>query len=452
MKAIRSAPVRDTPRVDVVTYLTIWLVLLAGINARQVVGVFGEIGSPALLITIPALLFWAAGWIVPQVGLDRRPHPMRPALLLYVWIMMASYVVAMSRPLTELEASGAGRALVTSLALVGIALLVADGINTLSRLETLLRRLVTAIAFVSLLGIAQFFSGQALQLDIPGLVWNSEAFLAGRSAFTRPGATTLHPIEFSVVTAAALPLAIHFALMSSDRTARRNFAVASAIIALAVPLSISRSGLLALAVGLLTLSFAWNWRRRFSAAITFVIAVPVLWMAIPGLVGTLISLFEGTDYDPSIQARIDRRPRIMSLIRQRPWLGLGNGTWSVDDYFLIDNEIYVTTLETGITGALVVAGIFATGVFVAIAVKYLPGADASTGHLGHAIGASIASIAISFATFDAFHYRILTGMLFVLLGAAGALWRLRSDLVPQKIDSKSGFTDETILPAKPGAG
>jgi O-antigen ligase len=426
------------PRVDTVAYLTVWLVLLFGINARQVVGIFGAIGSPALLMGLTALFLWVAGWILPGSGLDRRPHPLRPALLVYLWVVMASAIVAFSRPLSDLEASGAVRALLTSLVLVGIALLVADGVQSVSRLQTLLRRVTIATAAVSGLGVLQFVSGRALQFTVPGLQWNAEILgTAERSIFHRPAGTTLHPIEFSVITAAMLPLAIHFALYGTTRTIRRNMAVAAFVIVLGVPLSISRSGLVALVVALAVASLAWSWRRRLQALLLGMIAVPVLWMGVPGLIGTLIGLFSNTDADISIQARLDRTPRIMALVRERPWLGLGNGTWSVEDYFLVDNEVWVTTLEMGILGALLTFALFGAAILIGVLIKYLPGVEEGTGHLAHATAACIAAITVSFATFDAFHYPMLTGTLFLLLGAVGALWRLHDGIDSGRALSKA---------------
>lgn len=418
-------PDRRRWHLDTVGFLTIWLVLLVGINARQVVGVFGALGSPAFLLALTTPVLWAGGWILPSAKLHRDPHPMRPALLFWLWAMMCSYVVALARPLTDIESAGALRSLLSAFAWVGVALLVADGVPDLRRLDTLLRRLVLAIGFVSLVGVLQFFTGRALQFGIPGLQWNSDLLaVSARSLFNRPAGTTLHPIEFSVVPAAILPLAIHFALRSPTHEQRRRMGAVAGLIALAVPLSISRSGIVALVVGLAVAATAWTWRQRLSGLITALIVVPMMWLLIPGLIGTLIGLFQGTDTDPSIQARLNRVPRIMGHIRERPWAGLGNGTWSIEDYFLVDNEVWVTTLETGIIGLLLTAALFLLGIVLALSIRRLPGVAEDTGQLAHAVAASIAAIVVSFATFDAFHYRILVGMLFVLLGAAGALWRL----------------------------
>ena len=420
-----EATTRQGHGFDAVALLTVWIVLLVGISARQGVPGFGAIGSPATLLALTTFGLWAAGWVLPTSGLRQDPHPMRPALLLLLGYQVSSYAVATSRSLTALESTGSMRALLLAVAMAGIGLLVADGVQDLARLKVLLRRLVGGITVVATIGIVQFFTRLPLQFRLPGLQWNSEAFGIGqRSIFGRPAATTLHPIEFSVVTAALLPLAIHFALHGRTVHQRRNAAGCAALIALAVPMSISRSGILSLVVGLAVLAIGWDWRLRLKALLVGVAAVPVLWAAIPGLVGTLIGLFTDTDNDPSIQARIDRRPRIMELIRQRPVAGLGHGTWSIEDWFLIDNQLYVTTLEMGLLGMALVILVLLLGAGCALLVGKLPGIGAEDAHLGQAIAASIIALSVSITTFDAFHYRILTGSLFVLLGAAGALWRL----------------------------
>jgi O-antigen ligase len=418
--------VSSGPRFDAVTLLTIWIVLLFGISARQIVPGFGAIGSPAMLLAISFFLLWVAGWVLPESGLNRDPHPMRTAILVLLSYQLFSYAVAMSRPVTELEQTGSLRALITAFAMAGLALVVADGVQDLQRLTTLLRRVVGGATFVSALGIAQFFTRSPLLARLPGLTWSGEHVggVGARSIFGRPSGTTLHPIEFSVITASLLPLAIHFALYAPTARQRRNAATAAALIALAVPMSVSRSGLVSLVLGLIVLAFSWSWRRRLNAALITVAAVPILWAAIPGLVGTLVGLFSNTDTDPSIQARLDRRPRIMAQIRERPWLGLGNGTWSTDDYFLIDNELYVTTLEMGLLGISLTIVVIAVGILTALSIRSRRGVTSATAHLAQAVGASTAALAVSILTFDAFHYRILTASLFLLLGAAGALWRV----------------------------
>ena len=419
-------PERSKPRFDAVSLLTIFIVLLYGISARQVVPGFGAIGTPAMLLAMTTPLVWAAGWVLPDAGLERGRHPMRPVILLLLCYQVLSFAVAMSRPVTELERTGSLRALLVSFAMAGVALLAADGIKRDKRLDTLLRRLAGAVTFISVMAAVQFFFRVPLQFRIPGLTWLRDSIggLGGGRGVTRVMGTTLHPIELSVVAGALLPLVLHFALYSETPRQRRNFSVAAAFVALAMAMSVSRSGLVALVVSMAVLMLGWSWRRRFNAAMISLAAIPVVWATIPGLVGTLVGLFTGTDSDPSVQARINRAPRVMSHIRERPWLGLGNGTWSVEDYFLIDNEVFVTTLEMGLLGMILVTGVIITGLVTSLAVRHLPGTSEAESHRAQAVTASIAGLAISILTFDAFHYRILTGTLFMLFGVAGALWRM----------------------------
>ena len=416
-----------TSRTDVTGYLTLWLVLLFGITAQQVLGPLGAIGSPAMIVAIPAGLWWFASRAAPSLGGYRGPSLIRVALLLYAWYLCLSFAVALARPLTGLELTGAVRALITTFALTGIGLLVTDGISRVDRLITLLRRVVWGGAFMAAVGIAQFVTGRSLQPAIPGLVRNTDYLgLEARSIFHRPAGTAMHPIEFGVMAAALLPLAIHFALYLRPGRQRQAATLAAALLALGVPMSVSRSGVVAVFAAMMVLFLGWSWRRRLNGMVVTLAAVPVLWMSVPGLVGTIRSLFTWADSDPSLLARQERVPRIMALIRERPVMGLGNGTWSVEDYFLIDNEAYVTTLETGVVGLALTVALFAIALYTALAVAHAPHTTEELTHLGRVIAAGLTGIGLSMLTFDAFHYRILTGVLFVFIGASGALLRFAS--------------------------
>jgi polysaccharide biosynthesis protein PslJ len=412
-------------RVDVVTYLTVWLVLLYGINARQIVGFAGAIGSPALLFMLPAAFLWVFGWVLPDSGLRREPHPVRALLLIFLGFTILSFALGLSRPLSDAAASNATRGLITWFGLVGLALLVADGTQDAERLRTLLRRLVWLGGASAVLGILQFFTGDALQVSVPGLQWATEVGVRSRAGFNRTRGNAMHPIEYSVVLAALVPLAIHFALYDTARIRRQSAALAGAALVMALPMTLSRSGILSVMVGLTVLAICWNWRRIANAAVTSLVVVPVIWLAIPGLLESLLGLFTDTDADHSIQARVERTPRVMELIRARPWLGMGTGTYTIEDYFLLDNQFWLTMIETGVVGTAILVLLLLIGMFAATSTARTPWIDEADRHLGFAVAGTIAALSVSIATFDAFFYRILTGTLFLLLGVAGALWRLR---------------------------
>ncbi len=413
------------PRWDATGYLTAWLVLLFVIPANQVVGPLGAIGTPALILAGGALVLWLAGRAMPSappIGI----HPLRIALFVYVWYLLATVAFANTRPLTPLEQSSSSREVIIVLFMAGISLAVMDNVPTLQRLETLLRRLAWSTGFLALIGVAQSMLGRRLILRVPGLRINQfTGEIATRSIFNRPFGTALHPIEFGVIVGALLPLALYFALESEPRTRRRHLLVASvALIALAVPLSISRSAILAVLGSMAVIMLGWSPRRRAQGLVLGIMALPVLWLTIPGLLGTFRGLFTSFDTDPSVVNRLDRVPRILALIREYPVFGRGAGTFSVESYFLVDNEFWVTTIEIGIVGICLLGALLLLACVAATTSRHHPGATPSTAHMGFAIAAGIAGFAVSLWTFDAFFFNILRGTLFLLIGAAGALWRL----------------------------
>lgn len=410
---------------DVTNYLTIWLVLLYGVSAHQIIGPLGAIGTPALLVAGGGAGAWLASRFVSSIPGAKGIQPMRIALLAYLWYIFATIVVAHTRSLTDLEQTGSVREALTLLCLCGLAFLVMDGVPSLARLDELMRRLVLAGALFSLIGLIQSFLGIELVPTIPGLTANSSLDAIGaRSGFNRPAATALHPIEFGVVTAALLPLALYFVIESEPGRQRKIAITASLLIGLAIPMSISRSGIVVLVAGLAFVWLGWSWRERLQGLIVGAMVIPVLWLTIPGLVGTFESMFAGAENDPSITARLERVPKIFDIIRENLWFGLGSGTYSVEDYFLVDNEFWVSTMETGVIGICLTFAVLILGAVMAITSQFHRFATARTRRLGYAIAAGIIGLGVSMFTFDAFFYHILRGTLFLLLGSAGALWRL----------------------------
>lgn len=422
-------------RHDPTTILTIFLVATFGVSAHWIIRPLGAVGQPSLLVGLACMWWWGATKVLPDSGLDRRQQPIRTALLAYGWFFACGYAIAHTRPLTSLEGSGSVRALILLASLIGIALLAADGIGDRSRLDALLHRMVSGATFMGIIGLVQFFSGfdPSSSIRPPLLGLNRDVVSIGiRSNFNRPFGTALHPIEFGVVLGALLPLALHYALHRPSGSNRRLAWLRVAIIAGAVPTSLSRSGIISLAVGLTTLLVVWGWRRRAEGILVGGAFAVMMWVVIPGLLGSIRSLFTSIEYDPSYQARIDRVPRVVELWSQRPFLGRGYGTYSPQDYFLLDNEFYRTLIESGVLGVLVLTAMLLVALAVARGVSRRS-RDPATRHLSQAMAAGVLAIAASIPTFDAFFYRILTGVLFLVIGCIGALWRLERDAVTETV-------------------
>lgn len=413
-------------RRDPVAFLTVFLVLVFVLPSVLVFAPMGAVGSPALLAGIGLAAVWLTAKMTPDSGLDRSWSPMRVALFLYAGIMLLSYAAGHLRPLTELEESGSARQVILLVSLLGVALLSLDGLHSRDRLDTLLKRLLLVASVMAAIGVAQFLTGwdATKYVRLPGLVANQAVVGVGeRSIFNRPWGTAGHPIEFGVVLGALLPIALHYAFAARRGTQQALYWGIVLLMGAGVAMSVSRSGVVALAVAMTVLAFAWAPRRLVNMGVGAVGFTAVLWAAVPGLIGTIRGMFMNAEIDPSVMARKERVPIVMDYIAEHPWLGHGFGTFSVEEYLLVDNELFVTAISTGLVGLAAFLGLILAGVVIGLLVRMVS-EDAGTQHLGQALAASLAGLLVCLYTFDAFHYRIFTAVLFLLLGVVGALWRL----------------------------
>lgn len=450
-KATERIDVYERPRggvwSDPAAMVVVYLALLIALPGPLVFDPLGAVGRPALLVGLVAAYWWLASRLVPELGTgDHTIQPVHWVLLPYAMFMILGYAVAHTRSLTDLEVSSANRALITLASLCGIALLTADGIVSRRRLNVVLGGVVLAGAAMAAVGIVQFATGwdPVLLIRVPGLRYDPNfAGIPTRSLFNRPYGTALHPIEFGVVSAVILPLAIHYGLYAATARARKWSWVATAMLGVAVPMALSRSGILALVVTMVFLAAGWQWRRRLTGIVYGAAFLLLMSVTIPGLIGTIRGLFANADTDPSIISRRERIPRVLDLIAERPWLGRGHGTYTPEEYFLLDNQYYETAIESGVLGVVViVVALFAGGIWIARGARHRARSEASH-HLGQALAAPIAGFAVATYTFDAFFYPAFTGILFLLLGAAGALWRIEGADPRPRYASQSGQLGET---------
>ncbi|WP_197536463.1 O-antigen ligase family protein [Microlunatus phosphovorus] len=314
--------------------------------------------------------------------------------------------------------------------MAGVVLLLADGVRTREHLNTILRVLVGLTAVMAFTGILQYFRivDVTRYIRIPGLTANRDLFGAGvRGAtdLTRVAGTANHYIEFGVVLAVVLPLALHFALFAP--TGRKLIAWCQVgLIGAAIPMSISRSAILTTVVAIALLFMVWKWRLRYNAAVIGLVALTALHFLTRGLFGTIISLFRHADDDPSIQNRISDQAFVYEMWSQRPILGRGAGMILPDRYLLLDNQIFVTLIGGGILGVVALISLFIVPYMMARSVR-LRAVTEEGRHLGQALAAALPAALMASFTFDALSFATFTGLVFVLVGVVGALWRLQGD-------------------------
>jgi O-antigen ligase len=412
-------------RRDAQTVLTLVVVLLFLLPQDYVlVGPLKSVGNPAQLVGMLALALWCAGRILGLIR-AKEGHPIRWVVLLYAIAALSAFAAAWSNDtLTEAESAGAARALFPIAAMLGIGLLAIDGLVSRERVETMLQRLVWVGGVAAFIGILEFAIHGFNYRDamhLPGLTTNTEVINQTRSGFDRIHGAASHPIEYAVSLGALAPLALHFAVHPKNRAQQQLNALAFLVICVVIPMTVARSGVVAVAVGLAFYAVHLSNRAKLNVAVFGVIGLGLYRATVPGLLGTLKSLLLVGEDDPSIASRTEDYAKIPGLTEGFEAFGRGLGTFQPMSYFYLDNQYLGSLLEGGLLGLIILILTYVVGFGVARGVRHRSG-DKSIRGLGQALAASIAALAVSAATFDELSFRQAAFTLFLLLGCAGALW------------------------------
>lgn len=414
----------DRRRPDAISLLTLYLLLIVAIPSRLTVTPLGAAGTPAHIVGVVALAWWIFYEIQRTSNSTFGPQPVRTMYIFMACAFFASYIAAMSRPIDATEASTADLGMVTAVAWGGVLLLANDGIASMDRFHVLLRRLALAGGAIATLGVVQFVTGTSFvdKLEIPGLRANiSLGGVALRNGFNRPSGTALHPIEFGLVIAMILPIALTLALNDRSRNWLRRWYPVGAI-GLAAVMSISRSALIAGLVAIVLLSVGWSPKRRLRGAGALTVFGGAVFLTVPGLLGTLLNLFTGISGDSSAQSRSGSYEIAGDFISRAPAFGRGLFTF-LPRYRILDNQYLGLLIEVGVVGFAAFIGLILAAAWCARAVR-MHSRDDYTRQVGQSLVASIAAGATGLALFDGFSFPMFAGLLFMLFGVAGAMWRL----------------------------
>ena len=420
-----------TPRrLDSTWLVGVYIVVLLVIPSPLQIGPLGAAGGPANILGLAALGWWACARFRPG-GMAWGFSPVRWAVVAFVVSIFAGFVAAALRPLTAVEGGGADRTLLTLIGFAGIALVAADGIATREHLDRTVRLLVNVTTAFALAGILQFYTAidVAKYVSIPGLTpavpVTADFALQERSGLRRVVSTSSHPIEYGVVLAIVLPIALHLALAAADEDRRKRWACV-VVIGFAAPLALARSAVLGVLVGMVVMWCGWAWDRKKTAIKVAIVYLVVTRLLVDGLLGAIKNMFLHMADDPSYQGRTMDYVLVGRMVSDAPWMGHGLGTFDPAVYFILDNQYLGTLIETGVVGLTGMIVLLLVGVFTARSVRRM-GREANLGDLGELGGAMAASmlvVIVTFITFDAFAFRMVTGVLFVLLGLIGAAWRV----------------------------
>jgi O-antigen ligase len=412
-------------RKDVVGLLTLYLFFLMAIPSRYVFGPLGGAGAPTTILGVVFLILFLLRMLHPasSFGTGRQPFRLAGALLLCV--SLASYVSANLYKMSTLEQNGADRGLIMISGWLGIMLLTADGISTMERLETLLRRVVFGATCMAILGVIQFFTAlnPAKYIIIPGLTAH-QAYtdISTRGSFNRPSATAIHPLEFGFVLVTVLPIAIHLARYAPQgKRAVRWIQVF--LIAMMLPMTVSRSAILGFVIAMVVILPTWRARESLAAIGVIVVGVCAIGVVIPGMIRALSNLFFAIGSDASTVSRTTAFSNAAPLISAHPWFGMGFDVFMPSIYFFTDDQYLNTVIEMGFAGLVVLLALFITGWALARKARR-SFADPEQRHLAQCLAACAIVMLIGYGTFDALYFPMAAGLTFLVLGCIGTLWRL----------------------------
>ena len=383
-------------------------------------------GWPARLLTFWIAVAIVLGWVARR----RQPQRVSPAEV-GCWILLAASICAYAaggmRTLGPIESAGQIRAALVIFPLIIVALGVAS-LADVRRCDQLLVGVVIGATISATFAVAQSVAAfdVAHLLQLPGMVARDIGGMGIRGSFIRVKGAAAHPIELGVVCGSVIPIAIHFARFAATRRHRIYSALASLVMLLAIPLSVSRSGVLVVVISMAVYAVVLSTRQRLQALVLAFVGLVLLRAAIPGLLGAVRSIFGGAANDPSITGRTEDFAALSTFIAQSPIVGHGLGTFRPEEYFFLDNQYLLGMVEGGVVFVIAMILFFLAAIASGRG-AVLRATTPEAASRGQAIVGGIAAIAISATFFDLFSFAQITVVLFLFVGIAGALWHAGVD-------------------------
>lgn len=418
--------------------------------SSMVIAPLGAIGTVSIILSCMLFLFWLASWLW---GL-RDPIPLRnPARLagaVFAFGIMASYVSLYGGWVGEGTVAGlaaADRWIVVVIASLGLILCVGDALETRDQVLSIARWLIAGGFFSSLVGVVQFVFQinpmEWIEAIMPGFTYNGgdDAFQA-RGGLLRVSGSTFHAIEFAVTSSMLLPLSMWRAIYD-PRGMRWLHWLQAILFGAAVILTVSRSGVLGVGVALIvSLPFMPRLVRRWTIVVVPILIV-IAFGIVPGFVGTLTAALTANSSDPSIANRVNNYPHVEMLIDQRPWFGIGPGTYDTSNLVnVLDNQYLTSAVTTGIVGLVCVAFyLIAPAVGAIIAARHT--SDPNTKALAGALAGGLAAAAAGSVAFDSLSFPVFVLTYPLMVAMAGVVWRI--------CKAESGFPGPSPIPFKRGA-
>lgn len=330
--------------------------------------------------------------------------------------------------------SSKDRAMPSLILTVGIGLYVVTRVKTARQQAWILGFLLVGLTYDCVVGLLQSVSPLDLQLlfQPPGFILNEDvdggrlvSNLYERFGALRGYGTSGHPIEFSVLAAVTVPLAIHFSRFATTKRLRIMAAGAALIALAAVPAGVSRSGLIALIVALFTYMWAFSLRQMAGALFGGVIVFLAGFAAFPNIFQALWLTTINSGDDDSVRQRVEAYTRVSQTFHDHPIFGLGLGGSPPATYGYLDNEWMQALVQGGIVGVAATL-LFTIGGLFGMAGSLRVAESTRDRNQAYAMGGMFTGILASSFTFDLFAYQQVTFLFFILFGLMWCRVRIRN--------------------------
>ena len=406
--------------------LAAYAVTLFVFPADLVLRVVGGQGYVAGLIALASFVLWVASTLMGTHDPLLARHPTRAAVAYFSATGLLCWALTPFHGLNATQQLAADRWIMMLAGTAGIVLVAAEGLGRLANLLTVLRMAVYGASFCAFVAVVQWVFTVDLSAPIrsllPGFTVDSSVTVyEARGALQRVFGTAMHPIELGVVAGIMLPLAIVLAMYDRPRAALWRWGPV-VLIALAIPASVSRSGVLAALVSSVVLVLSLPARQRVTALVLLPAGAFVLGIARPGYLRTLAEFVGAGSSDTSVSSRLSDYPMVSRLVGEHPWAGLGGGTYLPADLLtVLDNQYLKSAIELGLAGMTGWLVYLVVPVLTALGARRRTRDPRLRAVAGALAGAALAG-AVSAATFDAWSFNMFVGVHTLVTGCAGACW------------------------------
>jgi O-antigen ligase len=407
--------------------LQVFVVAAFALPTDTVVKVIGAQGYVASLVAMLMLAAWVLTAIFGFHDPLHTRHPIRGALAA-MWIAsLLSYAAMPFYSPGQMQQLGALRWMMLWAGVAGVVLVTAEHLRADRDVLRVIRVVVWGGAFSGTVALLQFWAGwdlkPLLRQVLVGFERNGDySGFQARGALTRVTGMANHPIELAVVAGMLLPLAIWLALYDLEqRSAMRRWAPV-ALIAMCIPMSVSRSGILAAASSVALLVVALPPLERARVILWTPVAVVAVFASTPGYLRTMYALFTAGSSDASVTNRLDNYPRVMAALEQRTWLGQGGGTdIQVNLTKVLDNQYLKSAVELGVIGVLALV-LYMVVPVIAMVDTLNRTRDPRFRALCGALAGSALAAAVSSYTFDSFSFAQFASVHALVVGLCGTCW------------------------------